>query len=147
MRISMPIIAIATIAVLSACTTVPKMKSLTEGIDADQLGTEKQVRVSNDPVCLEFYENVIDAAAKSAKAKRTNAQMASAGVSIASMAAGLGPLGSMATQGAARVLINRSVNDVSSTEFDPENKFDKRIIDAANEVNCPVKIKGVSTQP
>jgi len=147
MRISSPLLALTTMAMLSACSTVPSMSALTEGIDTKQTGTQKQVRVSNDPVCLEFYENVITAAEKSAKAKRTNAQMASAGVSIATIASGLGPLGSIATQSAARVLISRSVNDVSTTELDPENKFDRRIIEAAGEVNCPVKIKGVSTKP
>lgn len=147
MRFSCTLIAATAIFALSACSTVPSMNSLTEGIDKDQLGTQKQVRVSNDPICMEFYENVITAAEKSAKAKRTNAQMASAGVSLATIASGMGPLGSIATQSAARVLINRNADEVSSTVFDPEDKFDKRIIDAANEVNCPVKIKGVSTQP
>ncbi len=147
MRKSTSLIALSTLAILSACSTVPKMNALTEGLDKDQLGTQKQMRVSNDPVCIEFYENVIAAAEKSAKAKRTNAQMASAGVSVASVVAGLGPLGSIATQSAARVLINRAASDVSSTEFDPENKFDARIIEAANEVNCPVKVKGATTKP
>lgn len=147
MRILTSLTTVTLMAVLSACSTVPKMDSLTEGLDKDKLGAQKQMRVSNDPVCIEFYENVIAAAEKSAKAKRSNAQMASAGVSIASVVAGLGPLGSIATQSAARVLVNRSASDVSSTVFDPSNKFDARIIEAANEVNCPVRIKGASTNP
>ena len=147
MRISTSFTAVAALTLLSACSTVPKMDSLTDGIDQDKLGTQKQMRVSNDPVCIEFYENVIAAAEKSAKAKRSNAQMASAGVSVASIVAGLGPLGSVATQSAARVLISRSANDVSTTVFDPENRFDARIIEAANQVNCPVRVKGVTTKP
>lgn len=147
MRISIILMTLATITLASACSTVPKMASLTDGIDKTQIGTQKQMRVANDPVCVEFYQNVIAAAEKSAKAKRTNSQLASAGVSVASIAAGLGPLGSIATQSTARILINRKANDVSTTVFDPKKKFDARIIEAANAVNCPVSIKGSSTKP
>jgi len=146
MRFSTPLIAAAALTFISACSTVPKTKSLTDGIDADKIASHKTgMRASNDPVCTTFYGNVIQAANKSARARRNNAQMASAGASIATTLIGLGPVGSIATSSAARVLINGQIKDVSSTIFDPENKFDKRIIDSAKELNCPVRMKSAST--
>lgn len=135
------------ILLISACSTVPSSSSLTEGIKKDQMTKQSQMRVSNDPVCVEFYENVILAANKSAKAKRNNAKIASAGVSIGTILAGVGPLGSIATRSAASVLIDRSVKDVSSTQFDPEHKFDRKIIKAAEQLQCPVQIRGQATAP
>lgn len=132
---------------VSACSTVPSSSALTEGIKKDQMTKQTQMRVSNDPVCTEFYENVIMAANKSAKAKRNNAKLASAGVSIGTILAGVGPLGSIATRSAASVLINRSVSDVSSTQFDPEHKFDRKVIATAQELQCPVQVKGQTTAP
>lgn len=148
MRLSTPIlyISIPAITLLSACSTVPSAKSLTNGIDSEKIAAQKTtMRASNDPICTTFYENVIEAANKSAKNKRTNAQLASTGVSIGSVLAGIGPIGSIAAQSAARQLIGRSVSDVSSTSFDPENKFDRAIIESAKEVQCPVKIKAPAT--
>ena len=150
MRLSKSLIlfAVPAIALLSACSTVPSSKSLVSGIDKDKITAQKTtMRASNDPVCITFYENVIEAANKSAKAKRTNAQMASTGVSIGSVLAGLGPIGSIAAQSATRTLIAGSVSDVSSTSFNPENKFDRAIIESAKEVQCPVKIHGATKTP
>jgi len=149
MRISSRLVltSIPALLLISACSTVPSTKSLTDGLTPDKLSKQSQMRASNDPICTEFYENVIVAANKSAKAKRTNAQMASAGVSVATVLAGVGPLGAMATRSAAGVLIGRSVKDVSSTTFNPENKFDRRIIETAADLQCPVIVKGQATAP
>jgi len=111
----------------------PKLPTLTAGATK---------RSTTDPVCTQFYTNVIEAARKSAKAKRTNSQLAGAGVSIGGALAGIGPVGSVLTNTAARVLISRSVSDVATTEFDPERKFDKPIIETANSLSCPLKVKG-----
>ncbi len=139
--------AVPALLLISACSTVPSTSALTEGIKKDQISEQSQMRVSNDPVCTEFYENVIMAANKSAKAKRTNAKMASTGVSIGTILAGVGPLGSIATRSAASVLINRSVKDVSSTLFDPEQKFDRKVIETADKLQCPVRVKGRTQAP
>lgn len=146
MRIKFSTVLISSVLVLSACSTVPKSKTLMQGIDVDKSSSANMTkRSSTDPVCTTFYSNVIEAARKSANAKRTNSQMLGAGVSIGGALAGIGPVGSVITNSAARVLLNRTAKDVSNTEFDPEKKFDKPIIEAADGLQCPIRVKGQAT--
>jgi len=117
-----------------------------DGINTDKsTPVATSLRASNDPVCSQFYSNVIEAANKSARAKNTNSQFATAGVSIAGAVVGLGPAGAIATNTAARVLLTQTITEVPTTTFDPEERFDKRIIDTAAAVNCPITIKGQKT--
>ncbi len=133
--------------ILSACSTVPKTTSLTDGIDFSKSVNKPGVPLaSDDPICTAFYRNIIDAAVKSQKAKRSNAQLASTGASVLTSMVGLGPVGSMATSSAARIAINQQISDVSRTEFDPKKKFDRKIIETAKTVGCPVSIKNAPTQ-
>lgn len=130
------------ILLIASCSTVPKTTSLTDGVDFSKSVNKPGVPLaSDDPICLAFYRNVIDAAVKSQKAKRSNAQFASTGVSVLTSVIGLGPIGSMATSSAARIAINQRISDVSRTEFDPDKKFDRKIIKTAQTVGCPVSVK------
>ncbi len=137
-------LALSTLFTISACSTVPKETSLLEGINTKSLNASAKgapVRSSSDPICSAFYNNVIEAAVKAEKAKRTNKQLASTGVSLLSVIAGVGPAGSIAANSATRIALSQSGANVSKTVFDPEQSFDKRVIDTARQVNCPITVK------
>ena len=143
MRLSM-IFSISALTLVTACSTVPKTDTLMTGIDmkaaapATAPGTKL---AATDPTCKTFYNNVSDAAIEAEKAKRTNKQAASTGVSILTSVIGLGPLGSIATSSAAQIALSQTGSDVSTVVFDPEKSFDKRVIETADKVNCPVRVK------
>ena len=143
MRLSI-LFSISAVTLLSACSTVPKTDTLLTGIDmkaaapATASGTKL---AATDPTCKTFYNNVAEAAVDAQKAKRTNKQVASTGVSVLTSVIGLGPVGSIATSSAAQIAIAQSGSDVSTVVFDPEKSFDKRVIQTAETVNCPIRIK------
>lgn len=137
---------------MTACSTVPSSKTLMTGISPAKVATSSakpNMLLADDPVCESFYENVITAAVKAQKAKSSNKQLASTGVSILTSVVGLGPIGSMATSSAAQIAMNRSPRNVSTTEFDPEKKFDRKVIKTAQGLGCPLRIKNavVKTAP
>jgi len=136
------------VTVLAACSTVPSSKVLMDGVDvkaAKTLPAGTTMRAQSDPICTQYYTNVFEAARKAAKAKQNNKRFAATGVSIATSMIGLGPVGSVATSGAAQIALAQSPNIVATTQFDPEKSFDKKIIDGANELKCPISVKRQAT--
>lgn len=133
-------LAVPVLFLLSACSTVPSTTSLTEGIDVQKSASPTVLRSKDDPVCEKFYSNIYTAAKDAVEAKRNNADMTRVGAAVAGGFLGI-PAGGLIASKTAERIIDSKTNDVSTQTFDPELKFDRRIIETAVELNCPIKIK------
>ncbi len=125
----------------TACSTVPSATKLTDGIDLKQSPATSPMRAKDDPVCEQFYINIRKAANDAVKAKRNNADLARIGSVVALGAIGAPQGSGIVTSHAAQRLIDSKTRDVSLYTFDPDLKFDRRIIDTAFELKCPITIK------
>lgn len=143
MTASNPITLCIALSVMTAigCSTVPSATKLTQGIDVQkQTSAPSKMLAKDDPVCKQFYANIYKAASDAVKAKRNNADMARVGASVAGGFLGIPAGGMIASQTAQRIISSNTTN-ISTQAFDPEYKFDRRIIDTAKDLNCPIKIK------
>lgn len=139
-QITLQIFLISAVMTTVACSTVPSTTKLTEGIDVQKTSAPTQMRTKDDPICEKFYANIYKAASDAVEAKRNNADLARVGASVAGGFLGIPSGGLIASQTASRIIATKTT-DISTQAFDPEYKFDRRIIDTAKDLNCPIKIK------
>lgn len=135
---------------LTACASTPPTRTLLTGIDSTALAKAADtsqtpvLRATTDPVCTQFYANAVDFA-KQARQPNVGGQiLAATGISaLASIAtngllSGIGSqTGRIAAQAATSQLIYTGGNAALSG-LNASNSADKKVIDAAQSLGCPV---------
>jgi len=131
---------------MSACSTVPNTKDLMFGMDllpanatTDAATKTAVLKAQDDPVCELFYENVVEAAVTAQKNRSMNAQLVSMGFTLATAFIGVPQVGGLA-DAAGFVAYGDNVFESLKTGFNPEKKFDRKVITTALEIGCPLTI-------
>jgi len=149
MRRSLTLLLTSAVALsLSACASVPSQTQLMSGIDKTQLTqTAAKTRSATDPVCVDFYNNVVEYQKKAQASKGSQNFLARLGLNVAAalltqqiIPTGIASeTGRIATQVAAGSAVSQGTN-IALRELNSTNRADAKIIEVASEIGCPVNI-------
>lgn len=133
---------------LNACAT--SSSTLLTGIDRDLVTPSAStsapvVRTAADPVCEQFYKNAVTYATEARKPNPAGQVFAQTGLGVLATVATGGLLGGLGTgvggiaarQAASQLIFNGGGTALAG--LNSANKIDARIIEAANDLGCPVK--------
>lgn len=133
---------------LVSCASVPQQDQLMTGIDTTTMTQATATkRATSDPVCVNFYNNVASFQKQAAKSKGGQNFLASVGINVLAAVAtqGIVPTGIGSTAG--RVAAYSAASSVTSQgsriaikQLSSSNRADKKIIEAAAQIGCPVSI-------
>ena len=141
----------AALLMLSACASTSS-STLLNGIDSDALAassnaTTAVTRTASDPVCEQFYRNAIEYAEGARRPNPGGQILARTGLSVVAAVASSALLGGIdnrvgrvAAQSATSQLIFTG-GGAALSGLNSKDKIDARIIDAADDIGCPVQVK------
>jgi len=137
---------------LTACSTTPPSSTLLNGISAADIAAKPSnvdvngLRAASDPVCQTFYANSVTFAKAASRPSPGGQILAATGISVLASVATNGLLGGVgnsvggiAAQTATSQLIYSGGN-VALSGLNASRTGDKRIIEKAAEINCPVNL-------
>ena len=139
----------ATLLMLSACASTSS-STLLNGIDSDALtasssATTPVTRTASDPVCEQFYRNAIEYAEGARRPNPGGQILAATGLSVVAAVASStlfrgidSRTGRVAAQAATSQLIYTG-GGAAISGLNSADKIDARIIDAADDIGCPVQ--------
>jgi len=137
---------------MSACSTTPPSSTLLTGISTSDIAAKPAnidvngQRLASDPVCQSFYANAVSFSRAASQPNTGGRILAATGLSVLASVATNGILGGVGTgvggvaaQTAASQLIFTGGNAALSG-LNASRGPDKRIIEKAAEINCPVSV-------
>lgn len=133
---------------LASCASVPSQDQLVSGIDQTKLAqTTTTKRLASDPVCTDFYSNIAEFQKSAQSNTGTKNFLSSLGLSVASavLVGQVVPSGISSTTGrlaaySAAGAVASQGNRMVLRELRSSKRADKKIIDVADQLGCPVTV-------
>ena len=137
-----------TLSLVTACASTPPTSTLLTGIDSSNVtktaDTTNVTRTASDPVCTQFYANAVDFSKQAAKPNPGGQLLAATGISVLASVVTNGlftGIGSATGQIAAQTAANQVIytgGSAALSGLNAANSADKKIIDMAQSLGCPV---------